>query len=276
MWATVVELVKYCDRWKHVELALPASMIFRLSSIRHRLPWLESLHFNTQGTSGWPLAHRLSFFQYAPRLCRLSLPRGMPLPGLEMPWVQLTEFEGFFENIARLQTLQLVLNLVKCTLHCDAWNSQFHSSVAHHVPKVHFPKLLFLRLNITGIPTDLFNHLEVPILHAIHINAIGFIKHKPWISGQFFVSFLSCCSDTLRSLSLKGPSNMNRYLDAIASPTPLKVVDFHGCVAGDILGRLVFPLPGAKSGSCLLPELEVLELGSTTKNLQLLADVIQS
>ena len=81
MWATVVKLVKYCNRWKHVELALPDPMIFCLSSIRHHLPWLESLHFNTQGTSGWPLAHRLSFFQYAPRLRRLSLPRGMPLPG---------------------------------------------------------------------------------------------------------------------------------------------------------------------------------------------------
>ena len=191
-----------------------------------------------------------------------------------MPWVQLTEFKGFFENVTRLQTLQLVPNLVKCTLHCDAWNSQFHSSVALHVPKVHFSKLLFLRLNIAGIPTDLFNHLEVPILCAIHIN--GIIKHSPWISGQPFISFLSRCSDTLHSLSLKGPSDMNRCLDAIASPTRLTVVDFHECVASDILGQLVFPLPGAKLGSCLLPELEVLKLGGTTKNLQLLADVIQS
>src|SRR6202044_593447 len=147
--------VQYCDRWKHVEIALPPEMIYRLYPVRHRVPWLESLRFDRQCTRGlW--AKKLNVFEYAPRLRRLYISLGISYKVLKIPWTQLTELEGSFKNVTEcLETLQLVPNLVTCKLHCDSWFRSADFIPSHPIPVLKFPHLLSLHIDSAWNPAAL-------------------------------------------------------------------------------------------------------------------------
>ena len=284
MWPTIAELVQYCDRWKDIEIALPASMVYRFYPVTHRLPWLESLRFDRRSTrEPWP--RELNIFEYAPRLRRLYISLGISHKTLKLPWAQLTELEAFFDNITIcLETLQLVPNIVKCTLHCDSWFEEDDYIVSHYIPNLQFPHLLFLHLYIVGNPTELFNCLQIPKLHSIRVissyNPLQ-SEEERWISQQPFISFLSRCHN-LCSLTINGileggeRPNLARCLGALPSLTHLAVIGANGWFTSDIFGQLTPTAPSGISGTCLVPQLEVLKIGDTFVDLRLFAKMIES
>jgi hypothetical protein len=59
----IAVLVQHCDRWRHLDLRLDDSMLPCLSSIKHCLPWLESIRIERPK---W--LRELDVFEVAPRL----------------------------------------------------------------------------------------------------------------------------------------------------------------------------------------------------------------
>jgi hypothetical protein len=82
----IAVLAQYCDRWKNLDLRIEEKMVSRLNSIRHRLPWLETLRIqNPRESQLWCQSQELNIFELAPRLHNLSLACGISYTGVKIP-----------------------------------------------------------------------------------------------------------------------------------------------------------------------------------------------
>jgi hypothetical protein len=287
MWPVISQLVKYCDRWKHVEINLPSPMLLRLYSVRHRLPWLESLHISKQDIRfHLPLA--LDIFDFAPRLRILRIDSRILLGKLKVPWNQLTELDAHYTSVtACLSILQLVPNLIKCKMHCDSWVNPTDSILSHPMPILRFQHLQSLCIDTIGNPGVLVDHLELTVLRDVHIIYDYSIRQnsdeESWLSQQPFISFLSRSSHTLRSLVITNELAhgqprpiLTKCLQATPSLVELKVGGVNGWFTPDTLDQLTCRSASAELRTYLIPELEVLEIGESSINPQLFTDMIES
>ena len=254
-------LAQYCDRWKDLDLRIEETMVSRLNSIRHRLPWLETLRIqNPKESQSWCRSRELNIFELAPRLRNLSLGYGISHTSVKIPWHQLTELNVHVTNITEcMETLQLVPNMVKCTVYAL---SRFPAAP---IPPQNFPILTFSRLRSFSVlrlapPEEIFRHLKLPIIHALHI-ACENDGTDSLLSGQSLMLLLSCSSHTLCKLEIgcldaRDSAHIFHCLRATPSLTELTLRGSGGWVTTDLL-RLLTCLPEI---AVLVPDLEVLEI----------------
>jgi hypothetical protein len=195
----IAVLVQHCDQWRHLELSIHHTMVPCLSSIKQRLPWLESLQIQR------PTSFRkLDIFEVAPRLRNLSLGPLFSPTGLKVPWHQLTDLTIHISTIAEcLKTLQLVPNVVTCTVYNESSISE-HSILPENISILTFPHLRFFSI-LRIRPDEIFKYFQLPIIHTLHVvyqdrRTWGMSKCVKWFSRQPFMSLLSCSSHTLRKL----------------------------------------------------------------------------
>lgn len=211
MWPAIAMMIRYCDRWKRVELALPPPIMYRFSSVRFRLAQLESLSIQDQH-SRHTLRPLFNCFDHAPLLHNLRFESALSYSALQLniPWHQLTTFDAPFHTIVEcLETLQLMPNLVICRVVCD----RIYDVILRPpttLPNVKLPNLISMRISIAGPSAhlaDIFGHLDLCALNDLHIAIrISILKSRTedsWISHQSFLSFLARCSDTLRALTIE-------------------------------------------------------------------------
>ncbi|KIM77201.1 hypothetical protein PILCRDRAFT_12204 [Piloderma croceum F 1598] len=195
----IAVLVQHCDRWRHLDLYLDDSMLPCLSSIKHHLPWLESIRIER------PTRPReLDVFEVAPRLRSFCSGPHVYFTGLKLPWHQLTDLNAHIHTITEcLNILQLVPNLVKCTLYNQSSLSEA-STPPQNIPILTFPHLRFFSI-LRIHPDEIFKHLQLPVIHTLHVLYQDKWKRKrskdlKWFARQPFMSLLSCSSHTLRKL----------------------------------------------------------------------------
>jgi F-box-like len=196
----IAVLVQHCDQWRHLDLRLHNSMLPCLSSIKHCLPWLESIRIEK------PTQPReLDVFEVAPCLHTfISGPDVRLTTGLKVPWHQLTDLNTHIHTITEcLNILQLVPNLVKCTLYNQSSLSET-STPLQNISILTFPHLrCFSILQIH--PDNIFKHLWLLVIHTLHVTYLDDWRRKSskglkWFAWQPFMSLLSCSSHTLRKL----------------------------------------------------------------------------
>ena len=182
MHPAIVVLVQHCDRWRHLDLRIHDLGVPCLSSIKHRLPWLESLQILN-------CTHNLDIFEVAPRLRSLILG---PHIKLKAPWHQLTELDAHAHGITEcLEILQLVPGLVRCTMR-NSWRSSRTSILTHDIPILTFPRLHFFCI-LKFHPDEIFKHAQLPIIHTLHVayqddwrkarNSLKWLSREPFISS---------------------------------------------------------------------------------------------
>jgi hypothetical protein len=260
MRPVLAELVQSCDRWKHLDLRLHHSLMLCLDPIKHCLPWLESLRLVKPGSSGsWN--SEFNIFEHASRLRNLSLGPGVSHSNVKIPWHHLTELNAHVRTITGcLETLQLVPNLVKCTVYAPP--SSRTSVLTQNIPILTFPHLRFFCVLGLVHPTELFNHLDLPILHTLHVGCETKRHMDSWFSQQPFMSFLSCSSRTLRKLKmgclreLGDSAHIAQCLRATPSLTELSLRGSGHWLTTDLL-QLLTRRPCIDP---LVPDLEVLEI----------------
>ena len=281
MRPAIAQLVQYCDRWKHLEIRLPPTIIPRLDLIRHRLPWLESLRIQTW--NHFP-PQRLDLFDYAPRLHNLRLDLGISPSRVTVPWNQLTQLDVYFPNVTVcLETLQQAPNLVKCIMHCSRWINEHVSTLSHDMPVLRFPHLTSLYISGER-PREVFNHFELPTLRDLHVEYELGTLGGSWLSQQPFISLLSRSSHTLRKLTVHGLFQLNSGSDLAhcLQVTPsLNHLNLQGSgcwFTPELLISLTRGL-STNADACLVPQLEVLEICDTIisgTSLWFFADMIES
>ena len=257
-------LVQYCDRWKILELCIPESTVPRLKSIRYRLPSLESLSIENPKTPRlW--SHELNIFEFAPRLRNLSIGHGIFHARLKIPWHQLTELTAHIKNITEcLEILQLVPNLVKCTVY-NASSTLETSILLQNTPILTLPHLHSFRISSWVRPDEVFKYIRLPIIHTLHIahdNERQSSKDLMWFSQQPFVSLLSCSSHTLRKLEIdclyvrEDSARIVHCLQAVPSLEELHLRGSGGWVTAELLHLLTHQA----NIEVLVPALEVFEI----------------
>ena len=257
-------LVQYCDRWKTLELCIPESAIPRLRSIRHRLPSLESLSIqNPQESRFW--SHEFSIFEFAPRLSKLSLGPGIFHDArFKIPWHQLTELTAHIKNITEcLEILQLVPNLIKCIVY-NASSTSEASIPLQNTSIVTFPRLRSFSVLHSVRPDEIFKHIQLPIIHALHVAYNDERKSgedSKWFSQQPFIAPLSS-SHTLRRLEIdclrvcEDSAYIVRCLRAVPSLKELCLRGSGGWITNDLLRLLTHQA----NIDVLVPALEVVEI----------------
>jgi len=110
------------------------------------------------------------YFAVAPKLRAVDLSYFWSYHTLNLPWSQLTEYNGEFRSFAdALAVLAQAPLLVKCTFRPTI---KYSSSLSPSAPRL---RLLYLReLSVTAMrypdyPGDLLNHLELPSLNTLHV-----------------------------------------------------------------------------------------------------------
>jgi len=255
-------LVQYCDRWKILELRIPESTIPRLRSIRHRLPSLESLSMqNPKESRFWSHEfniHEFNIFELAPRLSKLSLGPGIFHARLKIPWHQLMELTAHIKNLTEcLEILQLVPNLVKCIVY-NALSTLETSIPLQNTPILTFPRLRSFSVLHSVRPDEIFKHLQLPIIHALHV---AHDDERKSSKEQPFIALLSS-SHTLRRLEIdclrvrEDSAYIVRCLRAVPS---LKELCLRGS-GGWITADLVHLLTRQANIDALVPTLEVVEI----------------
>jgi F-box-like len=263
MQSAISVLVQYCDRWKILKLRIPESTIPRLQSIRHRLPSLESLSIqNPKESRFW--SHEFSIFEFAPRLSKLSLGPGIFHARLKIPWHQLTELTAHIKNITEcLEILQLVPNLVKCIVYNVSSTSEA-SIPLQNTPTLTFPRLRSFSVLHSVSPDEIFKHLQLPIIHALHVaynDERKSSKDLRWFSQQPFLSLLSS-SHTLRKLEidcLRVHEDSVHVVCCLRAAPSLEELCLRGS-GGWITADLLRLLTRQENIDALVPALEVVEI----------------
>ncbi|KAJ7760110.1 hypothetical protein DFH07DRAFT_940035 [Mycena maculata] len=172
-WTTAklfTTLVESCDRWETLELRSSEWPLESLPRLRERLPLLrEMLLYSISPGRNSPL-HMADIFQSMPQL-RVARFRDLrvfsfALPGardyINVPWAQLTKFEGMYAD-----ELRLAVNLVECKVEV-ATTSQEPKFFAHlktltllHAQSDFLGSLLLPALEdfLTDIYCDQFEHV---------------------------------------------------------------------------------------------------------------------
>ena len=273
-------LVQYCDRWKDLSLCIEERMVSRLYSIKHRLPWLESLQIqNAKESQSWRLSQELDIFELAPRLRNLSLGHGICHAKLKIPWRQLTELTVHLNNITEgLDILRLVPNLVKCILYNAPSMSEASEPILPPQTLLEFPRLRSFSVLRSVRPNEIFKHLELPIIRALHIECGNEERRDAWFSRQPFMSLLSRSSHTLRKLEIdclrvdEDTVHIAHCLRAMPSLAELSLRGSGCWITADFL-CLLTRLPDIDG---LVPDLEVLEMGGHSMPCHECASMIES
>lgn len=252
MWPVLSQVIRYCDRWQHLVLEMPASTLGRFHSVEHRIPALETLSIDIlPGSHTEPI----TAFQFAPRLCRLRLESDIEAQIIKLPWHQLTSFSGRCDSLARcFALLSLMPNLVDLTLSASETEFDTSSSMTAILPH-----LVSLDVSLTCETAALFERLRCPILNTLRVWAPGVL----WESGGF-VQFLSCCTwlrhlTIARSIFDSSILNIIPCVEVIPSLTTL-ILDaaYFDWRAEDTLRQLT--VTDSSMARCLLPALENLHI----------------
>ena len=260
----IAVLAQYCDRWKDLDIRIEETMVSRLNSIRHRLPWLETLRIqNPRESRLWCQSQELNIFELAPRLHNVSLARGISHTSVKIPWNQLTELNVHAANFNEcLETLQLVPNLVKCTVYALS-RFQTASLPSQNSPVLTFSYLRSFSIFCLGPPEGIFRHLKLPIIYAFHIACETDRHEDSWLSRQSLMPLLSCSSHALRKLEIgrliaRDSAHIAWCLRATPWLAQLTLRGSEDWVTADLL-RLFTRLPDIE---VLVPDLEVLEISA--------------
>ncbi|KIM80137.1 hypothetical protein PILCRDRAFT_822651 [Piloderma croceum F 1598] len=257
--AVIAVLVQHCDRWRHLDLRIHRTMMPCLGPIKHRLPWLESLRIQ------WPTQfHSRNIFEVAPRLRNLFLGPNILHTMLQVPWHQVKDLHAHVMTVTEcLEMLQLVPNLVKCTIQAS---SMLKAPIfLDNIPILTFPHLRFFHI-LQLHPDEIFNYIKLPIIHTLHVSYYDKWpgRNGKWFSRQPFMSLLSCSSHTLRKLVVdhldesEDSARISHCLRATPSLEELCLRGPGAWVTADFLSLLI----RQASIKVLVPGLEVLEISS--------------
>ena len=258
----ITVLARHCARWRHLGLRIPGTMVPCLSSIKNSLPWLESLQI-------WAPEelHKLDVFEVAPRLRSLGLGPGVSPTGLKVPWHQLTDLNTHVYSITEcLKTLQLVPEVVRCTVHNG---SSIEASIPiENVPVLSLPHLRFFSI-LRIHPDEIFKHLHLPIIHTLRVVyrerwRSMTSKDLSWFARQPFMSFLSCSSHTLRKLEIEHLDGLDSaHIAHCLRATPLlEELCLRGEEASWVSADFLRLLTRQANIELLVPDLEVLEISA--------------
>jgi hypothetical protein len=257
--AAISVLVQYCDRWKALELRIPQSMMPRLQSIRNRLPSLESLSIqNVKDSRSW--SHEFSIFEFAPRLRRLSLGCGIFHARLTMASTDGVDCPHK-KHYRMPRDSPTRTKPVRCTVY-NASSILAASIPLQNTPIITFPQLCSFRILHSVHPNEIFKHLQLPIIHALHVAYNDESNELKWFSQQPFVSLLTCSSHTLRKLEIDclhvrdDSTHIVHCLRAASSLEELCLRGSGGWVTADLLHFLT----RRENIDALVPALEAIEI----------------
>ena len=258
--AVIAVLVQHCDRWRHLDLRIHPTMVPCLSSIKHRLPWLESLRIQLPTRH----FHELDIFEVAPRLRILFLGPNILHTMLKVPWHQVKDLHAHVDTVTKcLETLQLMPNLVKCTIQASPMSKA--SILLHDIPILTFPHLRFFHI-LQLHPDEIFNNIKLPIIHTLHVSYYNKWKRREdlkWFSRRPFMSLLSCSSHTLRKLvidHLDESEDSARIAHCLRASPSLEELCLRGGSFAWVTADLLRQLTRQANIEVLVPRLEVLEI----------------
>ncbi|KAF7335572.1 hypothetical protein MVEN_02211300 [Mycena venus] len=84
-------LLSKCNRWKDAQFKLSAPLLQALNSVRANVPNLEKLDISLSSSSS---LDAIDAFSNAPRLRDLNLSAVLPNVIMELPWAQITHYQG--------------------------------------------------------------------------------------------------------------------------------------------------------------------------------------
>ncbi|KAG7096016.1 hypothetical protein E1B28_006699 [Marasmius oreades] len=289
-------LADHADRWEKIELynSTPAfwSML-HAGDVRSRLGSLTTITVHSGETnvaddafSGDPTFYQV--FLDAPQLRTLVNRNHLPCRGLELPWGQLTEYEGSHRTVVdeHLRLLRLTPNLEKCRLEIAYVASPVstlpdgQAAAETAVPyNILLPNLQTLQIRTTWFSDSLkhfpvsIRRLRVPALKTLIILTEHLSRVPPPFSA--YGEVLRASSSELRSLKLinrpaAGIEDLRAgdILELLRATPALRDLCFtigatkkSRVLQDTIISRLDISEGGSRNGDgALVPVLETLEL----------------
>lgn len=277
-------LVAESRRWKRASVVLSQSMVLaNLSSIKGRLPLLESLYINV--TFCEVSMRPIDLLENTPNLRRIELGSRVWLEASPSTFHQLTHLKLGAVHVSVtdcLEILQLSPNLVELGMVCKPWFGE-KATLSHPMPMIHLKHLKEMTFHVPhSNPSALFNHLDAPSLRQF---SIFYYLRREWSSNAHtaFISFLHRSSQSLTSLNIfafttKGEEEIYgpcllEYLRILPSLTTLRL---EGSTSAWVTDQVIEDLTIRSHPPTLLPMLEDLTIHWLTLGPYLFADMIGS
>lgn len=277
-------ILPYSNRFRHLDITLPTSMLDQISVIQDRLDLLETLAIDTVDDTTWRddslnevsnSRSQCHAFDSAPRLRDVHIGYGASPRMLSLPWAQLTNCLADSCNIDEcLHILSRSSQLIKCKLECS-----FRRRITPYARGVlQLPNLLYFHLATWIDPGILFDNIALPAASSIRIDYMDIF---PWPQSSF-VSLLSRSLWSLSTLIFDTIPLTDTDLIRCLKETPflkqLEVWQCALCISYELVDRLTCRAKsGDGGGHCLLPTLEELTFtGLFSVGLKGLVHMVQS
>jgi F-box-like len=277
-------ILPYSNRFQHLHITLPTSMLDQISVIQDRLDLLETLTIDTVDDATWRddslnvvsnSRSQCHAFYSAPRLRDVHIGYGTSPRMLSLPWAQLTNCLADSCNIDEcLHILSQSSQLIKCKLEC----SFKRRVISYAGGMLQLPNLLYLHLVTWINPGILFDSIALPAACSIRIDYMDIFS---WPQSSF-VSLLSRSLWSLSTLIFDTIPLTDTDLIRCLQETPflkqLEVLQCALCISHELVDRLTFRAKsGDGGGPCLLSTLEELRFtGLFSVGLEGLVDMVQS
>ena len=254
-------ILLHCDRWQHIDLFIPPKMLQCFEQANGHFDRLETLQICSSSFHVDTFHSPRRIFESAPKLRTLSFKSGFTWKSFDIPWAQITDFDGGICAIgiaACLKMLQCLGNLQKLRIRLYPYNVD----VSTLRPVVlESRSLISLYLQEGGNIGTLFDHLTLPNLHDLALDDIAY----EWPQAQF-LSFLSRSSPPLSDFSIGsvGDWMADNTLIEILQHTPslrflsLKCHDCEACMDGPLMDRILPRMLENGEIDCLIPKLDTI------------------
>ena len=258
----ILELILSCShRWQHFAFSLPISLTRSLSTVKGKLPCLESLspHYY------YSRPEQLNSFQNAPRLTDLNLGPHRTFSNLTVPWTQLTKLQADMDLDDVIEILYHSPNLVHlCVSPSDQKPGTTRSLVQ-------LPHLATLVIDTEEGPTGLFNCLVVPHLRNLDVWLHSFEDADrssttwwDWLGPLLSLIFTSSCSIqsfTFRTLAVRvDEDDLTRCLQAMPALRDLTLQLDDDSADDDFAGNFLHGLIHRSAEPRIIPKLMYLDL----------------
>ncbi|KIM86640.1 hypothetical protein PILCRDRAFT_815871 [Piloderma croceum F 1598] len=255
-------ILLHCDRWQHIDLFIPPKMLQCFEQANGHFDRLETLQICSSSFHIETFHPPRRIFESAPKLRTLSFKSGFTWKSFDIPWAQITDFDGGICEIRVgecLEMLQCLGNVQKLRIRLRPpgvdrpilrpFILDFHSLISLHLWK-------------GGNIGALFDHLTLPNLRDL---ALDDSIADEWPQAQF-ISFLSRSSPPLSEFSIGSSDDCmaDNNLIEILQHTPslrflsLKYFDCEACMDGSLLDRLSPRMLENGEIDCLIPKLETI------------------
>ncbi|KAF9262786.1 hypothetical protein L218DRAFT_382080 [Marasmius fiardii PR-910] len=278
-------LTDRADRWQKIEFYNSTSTLWsmlythdvrsRLGSLRRIAIHSEEANLANDALSGDPAHYQV--FRDTPQLHSLINRNHLPAAGLDLPWAQLTEYEGSHRVRVEdhLHLLRGTPKLEKCRLEiayvrAPADQTQSESS---ECDVVLLPNLRILQVRTTwfsnsiqDLPTPI-RRFRLPALKTLHIISEHLSRTPPPFSVFAEVLRSSSCELHTLKLSSRGASGIENLrsddiINLLRSCPALRYFCITVGISGSsrVLQDTIIPRLDIQSEDVLLPVLETLEL----------------